>query len=71
MYTLIEHCLDRVDIFVYMDNVENGLKDQHDIKLLTFLMLIRLAQLCPTQVAQRVDRFCDLIKASLYIYYAS
>uniref|UniRef100_A0A914C839 TATA-binding protein interacting (TIP20) domain-containing protein n=1 Tax=Acrobeloides nanus TaxID=290746 RepID=A0A914C839_9BILA len=67
MYTLIEHCLDRVDIFVYMDNVENGLKDQHDIKLLTFLMLIRLAQLCPTQVAQRVDRFCDLIKPQLLL----
>ncbi|KAH7666412.1 CAND1 protein, partial [Aphelenchoides avenae] len=62
MYTLAEHCLDRIDVFQYMDHVESGLKDQHDIKLLTFLMLSRLAATCGLQVAQRIDRFCDLIK---------
>lgn len=26
MYTLAEHCLDRIDVFQYMDHVESGLK---------------------------------------------
>jgi cullin-associated NEDD8-dissociated protein 1 len=33
MYTLMEHCLDRLDILQYMDYIEQGLKDQHDIVL--------------------------------------
>jgi len=62
LYTLGDRCLDRLDVFDYMSHVENGLKDQHDIKLLTFLMIIRLANKCPLQLAQRVDKFADLIK---------
>lgn len=62
MYTLAEQCLDRIDVFEYMNYLENGLKDLHDIKLLTFLMLIRLVSKCPMPITQRVDRFCDLIK---------
>lgn len=37
-------------------------KDHYDIKMLTYLMLIRLAALCPTQVLQRLDRLVDPIK---------
>lgn len=53
MYTLLETCLDRVDIYVFLEHVEGGLKDHYDIKMLTYLMLTRLAHLCPQAVLQR------------------
>ncbi|KHN81984.1 Cullin-associated Nedd8-dissociated protein 1 [Toxocara canis] len=65
MYTLLETCLERLDIFEFMTHMEGGLKDHHDIKLLTCLMLARLAALCPTQVLQRLDRLCEPLKAQL------
>lgn len=53
MYTLLETCLDRVDIYVFLEHVEGGLRDHYDIKMLTYLMLTRLAHLCPQAVLQR------------------
>lgn len=52
MYTLLDSCLDRLDIFEFLIHVENGLKDHYDIKMLTYLMVARLAQLCPTATLQ-------------------
>lgn len=52
MYTLLDSCLDRLDVFDFLQHVENGLKDHYDIKMLTYLMTARLAQLCPTAVLQ-------------------
>uniref|UniRef100_A0A915K9S7 TATA-binding protein interacting (TIP20) domain-containing protein n=1 Tax=Romanomermis culicivorax TaxID=13658 RepID=A0A915K9S7_ROMCU len=62
MYTLLETCLERLDIFEFLQHVEDGLKDHYDIKMLTYLMLIRLANLCPTQVLQRLDRLVEPLK---------
>ena len=53
MYTLLDSCLDRLDIFEFLQHVEDGLKDHYDIKMLTYLMLVRLANLCPNAVLQR------------------
>jgi hypothetical protein len=33
MYTLLETCLDKLDIFEFLTHVENGLKDHYDIKV--------------------------------------
>ena len=33
MYTLLDSCLDRLDIFEFLNNVEAGLKDHYDIKV--------------------------------------
>lgn len=52
MYTLLDSCLDRLDVFEFLQHVESGLKDHYDIKMLTYLMVARLAQLCPTAVLQ-------------------
>lgn len=52
MYTLLDSCLDRLDVFEFLNHVENGLKDHYDIKMLTYLMVARLSQLCPTAVLQ-------------------
>ncbi|CAF1075968.1 unnamed protein product, partial [Adineta ricciae] len=57
MYTLLDTCLDKLDMFDYLTYVEDGLKQDHyDIRMLTFLMVVRLSILCPTIVLQRLDR---------------
>lgn len=53
MYTLLVSCLDRLDIFQFLNHLEHGLKDHYDIKMLTYLMVARLAHLAPTAVLQR------------------
>uniref|UniRef100_A0A8C3AI11 Cullin-associated and neddylation-dissociated 1 n=1 Tax=Cyclopterus lumpus TaxID=8103 RepID=A0A8C3AI11_CYCLU len=64
MYTLLDSCLDRLDIFVFLNHVEDGLKDHYDIKMLTFLMLARLSSLCPSAVLQRLDRLVEPLRAT-------
>jgi len=62
MYTLLDSCLDRLDIRDFLTHVENGLRDHYDIKMLTYLMVARLASLCPSQVHQRLDRLIEPLK---------
>ncbi|XP_014297197.1 cullin-associated NEDD8-dissociated protein 1 [Microplitis demolitor] len=62
MYTLLDSCLERLDIFEFLQHVETGLRDHYDIKMLTYLMVARLAQLCPTAVLQRLDRLVEPLK---------
>ena len=62
MYTLLDSCLDRIDIFEFLNHVEDGLKDHYDIKMLTYLMLVRLANLCPNALLQRLDRLIDPLR---------
>lgn len=58
MYTLLDSCLDRIDIFDFINHVESGLKDHYDIKMLTYLMVARLAQISPGAVLQsKLDDF--------------
>ncbi|XP_050418505.1 cullin-associated NEDD8-dissociated protein 1 [Patella vulgata] len=64
MYTLLDSCLDRLDIFEFLNHVEDGLKDHYDIKMLTYLMLVRLSHLCPSAVLQRLDRLVDPLRAT-------
>ena len=44
MYTLLDTCVDRLDIFEFLSHVQDGLKDHYDIKMLTYLMVARVAQ---------------------------
>ncbi|XP_039627059.1 cullin-associated NEDD8-dissociated protein 2 [Polypterus senegalus] len=64
MYTLLDSCLDRLDIFEYLNHLEDGLKDHYDIRMLTFIMLARLATLCPSAVLQRLDRLIEPLRAT-------
>ena len=59
MYTLLDSCLDRIDIFEFLRHVEDGLNDHYDIKMLTYLMAVRLAHLCPNAVLQREYGLAD------------
>ena len=42
MYTLLDTCIDRLDIFEFLTHVQDGLKDHYDIKVIIFkdLMII-------------------------------
>ncbi|NXF66238.1 CAND1 protein, partial [Ciccaba nigrolineata] len=64
MYTLLESCLDRLDIYEYLNHVEDGLKDHYDIQMLTFIMLARLSTLCPSAVLQRLERLIEPLRAT-------
>ncbi|XP_054243610.1 cullin-associated NEDD8-dissociated protein 1-like isoform X1 [Indicator indicator] len=64
MYTLLDSCLDRLDIYQYLDHVEDGLKDHYDIQMLTFILLARLAALRPQAVLQRLERLIDPLQAT-------
>jgi len=64
MYTLLDSCLDQLDVFEFLNHVELGLKDHYDIKMLTYLMVARLATLCPTAVLQRLDRLVEPLRST-------
>ncbi|XP_076972603.1 cullin-associated NEDD8-dissociated protein 2 isoform X1 [Tamandua tetradactyla] len=64
MYSLLESCLGQLDICEFLNHVEDGLKDHYDIRMLTFIMLARLAALCPAPVLQRVDRLIEPLRAT-------
>jgi len=62
MYTLLDTCMDRLDIFEFLSHVQDGLKDHYDIKMLTYLMVARVAQLCPAAVLQKLDKLVEPLK---------
>lgn len=33
MYTLLETCLDQLDVFEFLNHIEDGLRDHYDIKV--------------------------------------
>ena len=66
MYTLLDSCLDRIDIFEFLNHVEDGLKDHYDIKMLTYLMLVRLSTLCSNALLQSNKMFDNIY---IYIYF--
>lgn len=39
MYTLLDSCLDRLDIFEFLNHVEDGLKDHYDIKVSSYYLM--------------------------------
>jgi cullin-associated NEDD8-dissociated protein 1 len=65
MYTLLDSCLNQLDIFEFLNHVEDGLKDHYDIKMLTYLMLVRLSSLCPNAVLQHIDRIIEPLRTTV------
>jgi len=62
MYTLLDTCVDRLDIFEFLSHVQDGLKDHYDIKMLTYLMVARVSQLCPGAVLQKLEKLVEPLK---------
>ncbi|KAG0346276.1 Cullin-associated NEDD8-dissociated protein 1 [Podila humilis] len=65
MYTLLEKCRDKVEIFAFIDRILVGLADQPDIKMLCHLTLVRLSIVSPTAVAQRLDDMVEPLHGTL------
>lgn len=65
MYTLLETCLDRLDIFEFLNHVEDGLKDHYDIKMLTFLLIVRLSHLRPNALLQRIEKLIEPLRTTI------
>ena len=42
--------------------MQDGLKDHYDIKMLTYLMVARVSQLCPAAVLQKLDKLVEPLK---------
>lgn len=40
MYTLLDTCIQQLDVFEFLTYVENGLKDSYDIKVLAYFLSI-------------------------------
>ncbi|CAJ0939502.1 unnamed protein product, partial [Mesorhabditis belari] len=66
MFTLLGSCLEKLDVFEFISHLEDGLRDSHhDIRLLAYVNLSKLATLTPAHVMQRLDRICEPLKAQL------
>ncbi|PBK61875.1 ARM repeat-containing protein [Armillaria solidipes] len=56
MYTLLDTCLTKIDLHEFLGRVIPGLTDESDeIKVISHMMLFRLAQVAPAAVSQRLD----------------
>lgn len=53
MYTLLDTCFGKINLSEYIERVIAGLNDEDGIKVLSSLMLIRLASVASVQIAQR------------------
>lgn len=72
MYTLLDTCLDRLDIFDFLQHLQHGLWDHYDIKMLAYLMVARLAQLAPSAVLQSklVCLFILFVSSSCHVIFS-
>jgi len=65
MYTLLDTCLDRIDIPAFINNLVDGLKDHYDIKMLSHLTLIRLSQVAPSVLLDNLHLIIEPLRATL------
>ncbi|EPQ30131.1 uncharacterized protein PFL1_02248 [Pseudozyma flocculosa PF-1] len=65
MYQLLDTCLSRIRLPEFLDRVIAGLSDDDGIKVLCYLTLIRVSELAPLQLCQRLDDLSDPVSATL------
>jgi len=65
MYTLLDTCLDRVNIPEFVSNLVDGLKDHYDIKTLAHLMLIRLSVLAGPALLEGLDQLVEPLRSTI------
>lgn len=67
MYTLLDTCLAQLNIAEYLARVTAGLRDDDQVKLLCYLILVRLSDLAPLQTSQALEEISNPINESLKI----
>lgn len=65
MYTLLDTCLDRVNIPAFITSLVDGLKDHYDIKMLADLMLIRLSSLAGPALLESLDHLVEPLRSAI------
>jgi len=65
MYTLVDSCLDRLNISAFVANLVDGLKDQNDVKPLAHLILIRLASSSGPALLEGLDQLVEPLRATI------
>lgn len=65
LYALMEVALSRISIIELYDRVIAGLRDDHDIRALSNLMLSKLAIIDPQETVRRLDTIADAFRATL------
>lgn len=65
MYTLLEVCLDRLNIHTFISHLVDGLKDHYDIKMLCHLMLVRLAHTTGPALVEGLDILVEPLRTTV------
>lgn len=65
LYALMEIALSRISIIELYDRIVAGLKDDHDIRALSNLMLSKLAIIDPPETVRRLDTIAEAFRATL------
>lgn len=65
MYSLLDSCHKELDLATLLDNVENSYEDDYDVKLLAYLILLRVIHQSPASLSTRVVKFCEHSKKIL------
>uniref|UniRef100_A0AAF5DA01 AB hydrolase-1 domain-containing protein n=1 Tax=Strongyloides stercoralis TaxID=6248 RepID=A0AAF5DA01_STRER len=65
MYALATNCIDSINVFEFLSYFEKGLSDEHEIKMLAYLMIIRFITLCPNELKQRIQFFAPMIRTEI------
>jgi len=65
MYTLLDSCLDCMNISSFIVNLVDGLRDHYDIKMLNHLILIRLASLAGAALLEGLDQLVEPLRATV------
>lgn len=55
MHSLLDTCFKQIELQAYLGRVIAGLADEEEVKKLCYVMLMKLAQMAPTAVAQRAS----------------
>eukprot|EP00047_Mylnosiga_fluctuans_P004072 m.232562 g.232562 ORF g.232562 m.232562 type:complete len:1239 (+) comp12377_c0_seq1:72-3788(+) len=63
MYSLLKSCCHAVDMPVFVERCLQGLSDQYDVQMLTFLIIKRLATTIPEDLTPRLDDFATAFNA--------
>lgn len=65
MNTLLDTCLDKVNVSNFITYLVGALNDIYDIKMLGHLILIRLAQVSPVALLEHLDPLVEPLRASV------
>jgi len=65
MYTLLDTCIDKLDIAGFIPNLVEGLADVYDIKLLCQLMLVKMAQHSPASLLTGLDQLIEPLRKTI------